>query len=120
MQLTAASRVLALFAAFASPTFLSAQDRAANGTPDQILSQERYVKPPAEVERLVTAPRHLNVTLSNQGPTRRHFLKLQTDGMPTVNEFGKPWYNLAGLQIDPKANRARTMTTRGAKGLEVI
>jgi dipeptidyl aminopeptidase/acylaminoacyl peptidase len=120
MQLSAASRALSLLAAFAAPTSSVAQDRATNSAADQILSQERYVKPPIEVERLVTAPRHLNVTLSNQSPARRHFLRLQTDGMPTVNEFGKRWYNLAGLQIDPKANRARTLTTRGGTGLEII
>jgi len=120
MQITAASRVLAVAVAVLGAAPLPAQDRVANGSYDQILTSERYVRPPAEVERLVTAPRHLNVTLSNQSPSRRHFLKVQSDGMPTVNQFGKPWYNLAGLQIDPRANRARMLTTRGGTGLDVI
>ena len=114
MQLTA-PRVLVL--TIAAPLQLLAQS---NGSADQILQTETYVKPPAAVERLVDAPRHLNVSLTNQSPSRRHFLKTQSEGMPSVQDFGKPWYNLAGLQVDPKASRARTLTTRGGTGLEVI
>jgi dipeptidyl aminopeptidase/acylaminoacyl peptidase len=118
---TAASRSVILLLSLSIGAALPAQDRATNGsTPDQILAQERYVRPPAEVERLVLAPRHLNVTLTNQSPSRRHFLKVHTDGMPTVTQFGKPWYNLAGVQIDPRASRARTLTTRAGTGFEII
>lgn len=100
---------------------LPAQERAANGTPqDQLLAREQYVRPPADVERLVMAPRHLNVILANQSPARRHFLRLLSDGMPTVAQFGKPWYNLAGLQVDPRANRTRTLTTRAGTGFEIF
>jgi len=119
MQTTAATRSVVALAAFFSAS-LGAQERTANGAADQILAREGYVRPPTEIERLVTAPRHLNVSLNNQSPTRRHFLKAQSDGMPTVAQFGKPWHNLAGLQIDPKANRARTLTTRASTGLEII
>src|SRR5690349_21516295 len=106
MRIVASRALIALLAAGS----LGAQDKA-NGTSiasDPVLASEKYVRPPAEIERLVAAPRHLNVTLSNQSPTRRYFLKLQGEGMPTVRNFGKTWYNLAGLQVDPRANRART------------
>ena len=116
MQLNA-TRLLVL--ALAAPLQLLAQSNG-NGSADQILQTESYVRPPAAVERLVDAPRHLNVSLTNQSPTRRHFLKTQSEGMPSVQQFGKPWHNLAGLQVDPRANRARTLTTRGGTGLEVI
>src|SRR5262249_29828464 len=39
-------------------------------------------------------------------------------GMPSVNSFGKPHYYFGGLQVDPAANRARVLTTRGAASLE--
>jgi dipeptidyl aminopeptidase/acylaminoacyl peptidase len=84
------------------------------------LASETYVTPPAEIARLVTAPRHLNVTLSEPGPDRRRILKPINGGLPTVSTFGKRWHNLAGLQIDPRANRARTLTTRASAGLEIV
>jgi dipeptidyl aminopeptidase/acylaminoacyl peptidase len=88
--------------------------------PKERLAAETYVKPPAVIERLVTAPRQNNVTLSNQSPNRKLFLKLQSEGLPSVQTFGKPHYYFAGLQVDYKANRARVLTTRGAAGLAVI
>jgi dipeptidyl aminopeptidase/acylaminoacyl peptidase len=86
----------------------------------EVLAQEHYVRPPAAIERLVTAPRQNNVTLSNQSPDRTHFLRLQSEGLPSVQAFGKPHIYLGGLQVDPAANRARTLTTRGAAGLSGI
>jgi len=119
MPLNAArSSLLLLTLSLAAP--LAAQDRTNGTDPMAILSRETYVRPPAEIERLVTAPRHLNVALANQSPTRRYFIKQQSDGMPTIQLFGKPWYNLAGFQVDPKANRARTLTTRAGTGLEIL
>lgn len=89
-------------------------------SPREVLAKESYVRPPAEIERLVTAPRQNNVSLSNQSPDRKNFLKLQSEGLPSVQTFGKPHYYLGGLQVDFKANRARALTTRGSTGLEVI
>jgi Tol biopolymer transport system component len=37
-----------------------------------------------------------------------------------VNAYGKPHFYFAGLQVDPAANRARALTTRGAVGLSLI
>ena len=101
-----------------------AQNSADNGKqelpPKERLAAEVYVRPPADIERLVTAPRQNNVSLQNQSPNRKFFLKLQSDGLPSVKEFGKPHYYFAGLQVDFKANRARVLTTRGADGLAII
>ena len=99
---------------------LRAQDVAQQGALKEILAKETYIRPPAAIEKIVTAPWQQNVSLSNQSPDHRHFLKLESEGMPSVQQFGKPHYYLAGLQVDYKANRARTLTTRGAAGLEVI
>ena len=108
-----------VFAFAAAP--LAAQERAkADGNDgSSVLTRETYVRPSADIERLVLAPRHLNVTLANQSPARRFFLKRHSDGMPTLQMFGKPWYNLAGFQVDPKANRARNLTQRSGVGLEI-
>ena len=84
--------------------------------PKERLAAETYVRPPADIERLVTAPRQKNVSLQNQSPNRKLFLKLQNDGLPSVKDFGKPHYYFAGLQVDFKANRARVLTTRGSDG----
>jgi dipeptidyl aminopeptidase/acylaminoacyl peptidase len=97
-----------------------AQEVAQQGSQQELLAKEVYVRPPASIEKIVTAPWQQNVTLTNQSPDRKHFLKLQSEGMPSVQQFGKPHYYLAGLQVDYKANRARSLTTRGAAGLEII
>jgi dipeptidyl aminopeptidase/acylaminoacyl peptidase len=86
----------------------------------ELLAKESYVKPPDVIAKLVTAPRHLNVSLSQPSPDRRHFLKEQSEGLPSVNAFGKPHIYFGGLQVDPAANRARALTTRGAVGLSLI
>ncbi|AHG89541.1 hypothetical protein J421_2004 [Gemmatirosa kalamazoonensis] len=106
-------------AAFAQPAQAS---KAAAWSPREALTAESYVRPPAEIERLVTAPRQSNVTLSAAalGPDRKFFLVPVVADLPTVQEFGKPHYYFGGLQVDFKANRARVLTTRGADGLALV
>lgn len=89
---------------------------AQNGT----LTEEAYTTPPPEIADFVLAPRHENVTVSNPSPDRRWFVKLRTDGLPRMADFARLHYNLAGLQIDPAASRARSLTTRRASGLELV
>jgi dipeptidyl aminopeptidase/acylaminoacyl peptidase len=86
----------------------------------ELLAKESYVKPPDVITRLVTAPRHLSVSLTQPSPDRRYFLKEQSEGLPGVKAFGKPHIYFGGLQVDPAANRARALTTRGAASLSVI
>ncbi|MEX1182060.1 MAG: hypothetical protein WEF86_02415, partial [Gemmatimonadota bacterium] len=87
---------------------------------DPTLGAESWLQPPEAIAAAVTAPRHLNVSLSNASPDQQYFLRQESDGMPTQALFAKPHIWLGGLQIDPVANRARTFTTRGAAGLSVI
>jgi dipeptidyl aminopeptidase/acylaminoacyl peptidase len=105
-----------------SPLPVSAQDSNAGAidAAKELLAKESYVKPPEVIQRLVTAPRHLSVSLTQPSPDRRHFLKEQSEGLPTVKAFGKPHIYFGGLQVDPAANRARALTTRGAAGLSLI
>jgi hypothetical protein len=112
----------ALAFAVASSTFAQQQvDTGTSGSAQRaILAAEGYVRPPAAIERLVTAPRQDNAALTNQSPDRRHFLKLRSEGLPSLRAFGKPHYYFGGLQVDHRANRVRTLTTRGAAGIEVV
>jgi len=108
-----------------SATVLTAQapssdDAAGLAASRARLAAESYVVPAPEIVKLVTAPRHLNVSLSRQSPDRRHFLREESEGLPSVNGFGKPHYYFGGLQVDPAANRARALTTRGSAGLSLI
>ncbi len=85
-----------------------------------LLATERYIKPPAEVAKLVTAPRQLNSMLTQQSPDRRHFLVLHGEGLGDDVKFAKPHYYLGGLQVDYRANRVRSFTTRGQASMEIV
>jgi dipeptidyl aminopeptidase/acylaminoacyl peptidase len=105
---------LAVALAFGSP--LAAQSNAATNA----ITHEGFLAPPDEIAKVVLAPRHLNVSLSNPSPDRKYFLKAQSEGMPTMAVFAKPHYYLGGVQVDHRANRARSLTTRGSSGFSVI
>ena len=85
-----------------------------------LLANEAYVRPPDVIAKLVTAPRHLSVSLTQPSPDRKYFIKEQSNGLPTVSAFGKPHLYFGGLQVDPAANRSRTLTTRGAVALTFL
>jgi dipeptidyl aminopeptidase/acylaminoacyl peptidase len=105
----------------AVPLFAQGNDAAAAIAADKaLLAKEGYQVPPDAIAKLVLAPRHLNVTLAQPSPDRRFFLKQESEGLPSVKDFGKPHNYYGGLQVDPKANRNRTLTTRGGIGLSLI
>lgn len=50
-----------------------------------------------------------------------NFLNRVESGMPQLSKLAKPWYNIAGLQVDHRANRNRSMTIDDPViGLELI
>jgi dipeptidyl aminopeptidase/acylaminoacyl peptidase len=108
--------------AFAAQTLAAQRSNVAEqiSADRALLAKEVYVTPPAEIVNLVTAPRYKNVTLAMQSPDRTHFLRQESAGMPSVQEFGKFHYYFGGLQVDPAANRARALTTRASAGLSLI
>ena len=85
-----------------------------------LLASERYVKPPAEVAKLVTAARQSNSTLSRQSPDKHHFLVLHGEGLGNEAKFAKPHYYFGGLQVDFRANRVRAFTTKGQANIEIV
>jgi dipeptidyl aminopeptidase/acylaminoacyl peptidase len=112
---------LAAGSLFALPLMAQGNDAAAAIAADKaLLAKEGYQVPPDAIAKLVLAPRHLNVSLSQPSPDRRHFLKQESEGLPSVKDFGKPHNYYGGLQVDPKANRNRALTTRGGIGLSLI
>ncbi|MHB0963770.1 MAG: S9 family peptidase [Gemmatimonadaceae bacterium] len=119
-----AGRLAALLMLVVSPVLAQ---QAGGGNADatitalrETLAKEGYIAPAGDVAKLVTAPRHLVVSLTTPSPDRKWFLREQTDGLPSVQAYGKPHVYLGGLQVDPKANRARALTSRGAIALQLI
>ena len=85
-----------------------------------LLATERFVRPPEQVAKLVTAPRQLTSTLTQQSPDKAHFLVVHGEGLGIESKFAKPHYYLGGLQVDYRANRVRSFTTRGQTSLEIV
>jgi dipeptidyl aminopeptidase/acylaminoacyl peptidase len=113
-------------AALTSP--LSAQNsQNAQGTttsadawdPQQILRAETYVKPPAVIERIVMAPR-VDISFTTPSPDRKWFVRTPGFDRGDIEKFGATHVNLAGLQIDTRANRARSLTTGLHTGLQLV
>ena len=101
---------------FASPA--TAQNGTAKSDHD-LLTTETYVRPPAVVDRIIMAPR-TDITFTTPSPDRKWFLKSTGLDRGDIAQFGKPHVNLGGLQIDTRANRARTLTTSTHLGLMLV
>lgn len=98
---------------------------AANATsnaawnPQEILKTETYVKPPAAVERMIMASR-TDISFTAPNADRSWFLRAVGDDRGDIMAYGKPHIYLGGLQVDTKANRARTLTTSTKHGLVLV
>jgi len=111
---------LLLFAVAMLGRPVRAQDTTAAHSDSAVLASESYLRPPDRIAKLVQAPWWKNTTLADPSPDRTHFVRLESEGMPSLASFARPHLNLGGLQIDPAANRARALTTRAATGLELV
>src|SRR5215207_1973244 len=90
------------------PAFALAQD---SWNPEEVLKKEGWVKPPAVVERIITAPR-TDISFSQQSPDRKWFVRTAMTDRGDIRDYGKTHMYLGGLAVDVKANRARSMTMR--------
>ncbi|MHB8837551.1 MAG: prolyl oligopeptidase family serine peptidase [Gemmatimonadaceae bacterium] len=115
-----AGHVAALLLLLVAPSFAQQGADAKLTALRETLAKEGYIAPSADIAKLVTAPRQLVVTLTNPSPDRKYFLRDVSDGLPSVQTYGKPHVYFAGLQVDTKANRARALTARGAISLQLI
>ena len=116
-------RLLLSIAALSFAAVAGAQNSTTNGqgawNPDEVLRKEGWVKPPAVVERIITAPRP-DISFSTPSPDRKWFVRTAMADRGDIKDYGKPHIYLAGLAVDVKANRARQMTMRAGTALTLV
>src|SRR4051812_38998655 len=95
------------------------QSASPSWDPQQVLHTEKYVHPPALIERVITAPR-VDISFTSPSPDRKWFLRVVGHERGDLKYYGKGHINLAGLQIDTLANRARTVTEKDDRGIELV
>jgi dipeptidyl aminopeptidase/acylaminoacyl peptidase len=66
-----------------------------------LTSQQKYEKPPKEIDDVMTAPMTPTVSLS---PTRDYMILEQGVRYPSIAELSEPMLRLAGLRINPRTN----------------
>jgi hypothetical protein len=98
-----------------SLAWLPAIAAAQGWNPDEVLKKEGWVKPPAVVERIITATR-TDISYSVPSPDRKWFVRTAMPDRGDIRDYGKQHIYLAGLAVDVKANRARQMTMRAGTG----
>ncbi|MEP6990307.1 MAG: prolyl oligopeptidase family serine peptidase [bacterium] len=111
--------VLVIAGASLSVGAQGAPQAAAPWNPQQVLRTEHYVQPPAVIERIIRAPR-TDISFTMPSPDRKWFLRTVGSDRGELSAFGKEHINLAGLQIETRANRARTLTTSTRHGLTLF
>lgn len=90
---------------------ISAGNAYAQNTPDKL--RETYLAPPEAISKQVLAPRYKNVFLSDLSPNRRYFVNyIKKENFTPIVQYARFFYNLGGLEMDPVANRKRTLTNQ--------
>ncbi|RYG47992.1 S9 family peptidase [bacterium] len=102
------------------PTFLLPLIALQAGNAPSPLISEGYMTPPRAVLDAATAPWFNNVIPTGFSPDGARYLVLERDGLTPLEKLARPHANLGGVDIDLTANRARSLTTRSAKGLMVV
>lgn len=103
--------------AWAALAAISAMSQAQSAK--EPLSEETYIEPSRAMKDAVLAPWHTHVSATNINRQRTHFIHVESEGMPRIANLARHSINLAGLQIDPTANRSRSATMRQNVGLVV-
>ncbi len=107
----------------ASPAMVHAQPQAQNSNAgwdaQQILRTEAFVKPPDNLVRMITTPR-VDISFTNASPDRRWFLRTTGSDRGDIKAYGAPHLWLGGVQVDTRANRARSLTTSNRRGLSLV
>src|SRR5690349_7829879 len=97
----------------------SAQATNAKWDPNAILRTESYVRPPADLERMLLAKR-TDISFTTANADRSWFLRGVSTNRNDILQRGKEHVLLGGLQVDTKAYRARTMTTSNIYSLVIV
>ena len=81
--------------------------------------QDGYRIPRNSILTAALTPWYQNVSIASVSPDGANFLSLEKDGMVSISVLAKPFLNLGGLQIDPKAVRERSLTTQSLKNFRI-
>ena len=103
----------------ATPALVQAQNANAGWDAQQILRTESFVKPPENLVRIITTPR-VDISFTNASPDRRWFLRATGSDRGDIKAYGAPHVWLGGVQVDTRANRARSLTTSNRNGLTLV
>ena len=95
------------------------QNSNASWDAQQILRTESFVKPPENLVRMITTPR-VDISFTNASPDRRYFLRATGSDRGDIKSYGAPHMWLGGVQVDTRANRARSLTTSNRNGLTLV
>lgn len=114
------SRFFPRFAMLVVAASLAGRSANAQAAADswQILRAESYVRPPANVERMILAPR-TDISFESLSPDRRWAVRVTGPGRGSIAAYGQPHLFLGGEQIDPVASRARSLTNTPRTGLDL-
>jgi dipeptidyl aminopeptidase/acylaminoacyl peptidase len=119
LALLAAAPFSAAVAQNAAGAATSAPASGGSWDPQRALRAETFIKPPENIERMVMAPR-VDISFENQSPDRRWFLRPTGTDRGDIKAYGAPHIWLGGLQVDTRANRARSVTTSTRNGLQLV
>ena len=114
-----AAACLAAALVVATPALVQAQNANAGWDAQQILRTESFVKPPENLVRMITTPR-VDISFTNASPDRRWFLRATGSDRGDIKAYGAPHIWLGGVQVDTRANRARSLTTSNRNGLTLV
>ncbi|WP_411280804.1 S9 family peptidase [Gemmatimonas sp.] len=110
---------LATVLVVSAPAIVQAQNSNAGWDAQQILRTESFVKPPDNLVRMITTPR-VDISFTNASPDRRWFLRASGSDRGDIKAYGAPHIWLGGVQVDTRANRARSLTTSNRTGLTLV
>jgi dipeptidyl aminopeptidase/acylaminoacyl peptidase len=68
---------------------------------------------------MITTPR-VDISFTNASPDRRWFLRATGSDRGDIKAYGAPHIWLGGVQVDTRANRARSLTTSNRNGLTLV
>lgn len=91
----------------------------AAGANQKVLQDEGFIRPPALVEQAVTAPWHLNASVSNLDASSSRWIQTTRGGLPKLADLASPSVNIAGLQINLGSEASRALISRRADGLVI-
>ena len=104
---------------------LAAQNTSQNAAPakpwnpEEILKTESFVRPPADVEKIILTPR-TDISFTTPSADRKWFIRTVAPDRGDIQNYGKPHIYLGGVIIDTAANRARALSARFATGLTLV